>query len=310
MRYKLSMMFVFISVVFFFVSPNAFSQEIKPGTINWDEGYISAIGTGTATPSGNRVKDQMAAMRVAEVMAQRSLLEAVKDVRIDSNTKVVNMILKEDVINSRIEGTIRGAQVVKRDLRWENDVPIATVEMKICMSNNVGGCNTGKSLISALDINHKNEPNVAPPDRFIIISETPGGMPKTDVGVAKPKGIMYDSSRPVTGVIFDLEGRFFEKQLLPVVITTGEGNKQFTVYSVKTVNPKIIRTYGVVRYADSLEKAKKIDYIGNNPLIVPVSDVTKDYVIVISQEGARLIRETTMHGNNYLGDAKVVISSN
>ncbi|HOV91226.1 MAG TPA: hypothetical protein PKW07_11020 [Syntrophorhabdaceae bacterium] len=310
MRYRFLMIFLFMAGMFIFFSTGVLSQDIKPGIINWNEGYISAVGVGTATPSGNRTKDQMAAMRVAEVMAQRSLLEATKEVRIDSNTKVVNMILKEDVISSRIEGTIRGAQVVKRELRWENDVPIATVEMKICLSNNVGGCNTGKSLISALDISHKNEPAVAPPERFNIITDAPGGIPKVDVGMVKPKGIMYDSSKPATGVILDLEGRFFEKQLLPVVITTGEGNKQFTVYSVKTVNPKIIRTYGVVRYADSLEKAKKIDYIGNNPIIIPVSDITKDYVIVISHDGARLIKETTMHGNNYLEEAKVVITSN
>jgi len=303
MRYRVLLILLIVAC---FIPGYVFAQQSVTGQINWVEGYISAFGTGTATPSGNRVKDQMAAMRVAEVMAQRALLETVKDVRIDSNTKVVNMILKEDVISSRIEGTIRGAQVVKRELKWENNVPVATVEMRVCMSNNVGGCNTGKSLISALDISHKNEPTIAPPERF----DVPGGVPVKDAGTTKPKGIVYDSSKPVTGLILDLEGRFFERQLLPVVITVGEGNKHVTVYSVKTVKPKVIRNYGVVRYADNIEQAKKNSYIGNNAIIIPVSDITKENLILISPEGARLIKETTMHGNDYLSDAKVVISAN
>jgi hypothetical protein len=32
-------------------------------------------------------------------------------------------------------------------------------------------------------------------------------------------------------------------------------------------------------------------------------------MIVIGPDAVRTIRETTMHGNDYLGDAKVVISS-
>ena len=49
---------------------------------------------------------------------------------------------------------------------------------------------------------------------------------------------------------------FFSGQILPVVITIDDANKPFTVYSVKTVDPQTIRTYGVVRYTDSVEQAK------------------------------------------------------
>jgi hypothetical protein len=169
----------------------------------------------------------------------------------------------------------------------------------------------GQSLISALNIDHKSksEPSFVPPERLIPPADAvkePIPLPPA----TQKKGIAYDSSKPVTGVIFDLEGRAFERQLLPVIITVADGNKKLTVYSVKSVKPSVIRSYGVVRYADNGEQAKKNPYIGDNTVVIPVTDVTKENMIVIGTDGARVIRETTMHGNDYLGDAKVIVSSN
>jgi hypothetical protein len=93
------------------------------------------------------------------------------------------------------------------------------------------------------------------------------------------------------------------------VITIGEDNKPFTVYSVKSVEPQVVRTYGVVRYADSVEQAKANSYLGENVMIVPVSGVTKENMIMIGFDGARIIRETTSHGNDYMRTAKVMIAA-
>jgi len=281
------------------------AQEMKSGEINWVQGYITAIGNGTADPSGNKVKDRLKSLRAAELVAQRTLLETLKGVRIDSTTTVENLMLKEDIINSRVEGVIRGAQIVKRNVTWEGDVPLASVEMRVCLSMNVEGCRTDSSLITALNIGNRSDPPYVPRQRLtpqtILIPPSPE-TPK--------KGITYDSSKPVTGVIVNLEGRPFERQLLPVIITVAGENKQITVYSVKNVTPKVIRSHGVVRYADNEDQAKKNPYIGENVMIIPAENVTKENMIVIGPDGVRAIRETTMHGNDYLGDAKVVISSN
>lgn len=281
------------------------AEEMKSGEINWVQGYITAIGNGTADPSGNRVKDKLKSLRAAELVAQRTLLETLKGVRIDSTTTVENLMLKEDIINSRVEGVIRGARIVKRDVKWEGDVPLASVEMRICLSSKVGGCGADTSLISALDIGHKSEPSYVPPER--ITSSNAPFLPPPET---PKKSIAFDASKPVTGAIFSLEGRPFERQLLPVIITVGSENRQLTVYSVKNVTPKVIRSYGVVRYADNEEQARKNPYIGDNIVLIPVENVTKDNMIVVGADAVRVIRETTMHGNDYLSDAKVVISSN
>jgi hypothetical protein len=285
------------------------AEEMKSGEINWVQGYITAIGNGTADPSGNKVKDKLKSLRAAELVAQRTLLETIKGVNIDSRTRVEDLMVKEDIINSRVEGIIKGAQIVKREVNWEENIPMATVEVRICLSNRIGGCSMNQSLISALDIDHKNEPSFVPPERLIPPADTvkePAPLPPEP----QKKSITYDSSKPVTGVIFDLEGRAFERQLLPVVITLADGDKQITVYSVKSVKPPVIRSYGVVRYADDREQAKKNTYIGDNTVVIPVANITKENMIVIGPEAARIIRETTMHGNDYLGDAKVIVSSN
>ncbi|MGZ3590195.1 MAG: LPP20 family lipoprotein [Thermodesulfobacteriota bacterium] len=278
------------------------TQEKKSGQINWVEGYISAVGEGTATPSGNKLKDQLRALRAATLMAQRSLLETVKGVRIDSQTKVENKMVQDDVINTRIEGTIRGAEIVKQNLRWEGDIPIATAELRICLSG-LGGCKFEKSIINVLDLDQKSEQTNAPGQRLNDIAIT------RETIIPKVQDIFYDSSKPVTGVIFNLRGLFFERVILPIVITIGDGNKSFTVYSVKSVEPQVIRTFGVVRYADTTEQARQNPHLGDNAMVIPVEGVTKEDMIIIGFNAARIVRETISHGNDYFRNAKVCIAA-
>ncbi len=300
MKYRLFALSLLVIFLFFTFNLKTTAQGIKEGQVNWVEGYISAVGQGTATPSGNRVKDQLRAVRAATILAQRALLETVKELKIDSQTKVQNKMVQEDVIKTRIEGTIQGAEIAKQDVRWEGETPVATVQMRICVSG-IGACKSEKSIVNALALSQKDEPALAPKQRLNDI------VPKQDTALPKTQDIIYDTTKPVTGIIFNLQGVFFERVILPVVITTDAENKPFTVYSVKSVDPPVIRTYGVVRYADSVEQARQNPHLGNNVIIVPVSDVTKENMIVIGFGAARLIRETTSHGNDYLKNANVII---
>ena len=301
---KCRLLAVILLVIFFFstFSLKTFAQEKNQGQINWVDGYISAVGQGTATPSGNKVKDQLRAIRAATILAQRALLETLKELKIDSQTKVQNKMAQEDVVNTRIEGTIQGAQVVKQNVRWEGETPIATVEIKICLGG-IGACKSEKSIINTLALDQKNEPPDVPQQRLDDVVSMPEPTPP------KTQDIFYDSSKPVTGIIFNLQGLFFERVILPVVITIADGNKPFTVYSAKSVDPQVFRTYGVVRYAESLDQARQNPHLGDNTMIVPVTGVTKENMIIIGFDAARLIRETTSYGNDYLRNAKVIIAA-
>lgn len=293
------------------------AQEMVIGQVNWEDGYIKAIGVGTAQASGNKALDLMSATRSATVIGQRALLETIKGVRIDSTTRVENMMLKEDVILSQVSGIIQGAQVMKSSTEWVGGAPMVTVEMRICL--NLDQCN-GRPLLAVLGLEDRSEPPHAPqliftpppPQQIQAAAKPSAGEPPPVVTPAKrpdrAKIQPADPNKPVTGLILNLEGHPFERELLPIVATKGEDKQYLTVYCAKLVEPKIIRTHGVVRYQTSVEQAKKHPWIGENVLVVPVENITKENMIIIPLEAAKIISETNRYGNNYLSEAKVVIA--
>jgi hypothetical protein len=318
---------VLMALLFFGGSPGyPAEQKVDAGNINWIEGYISATGYGTARASSNKVADRIMARRAAVADAQRVLLETIKGVRIDSTTRVENMMMKEDQIVTQVSGIIQAAQLVKENMEWTEGAPMATVEMRLCL--NPDRCKGGKSLLSVLNLEERNEPPHVPRQRFAITPAPAASTPQATQATpatpappqaaapagapakveAKPRFYPFDSNKPVSGVVLDMEGRFFERELMPVVITFGEDKTPFTVYSAKFVNPKVIRTYGVIRYAETVENGKKNPYLGDNVLVIPAENVTKENMIIIHKDSARKIRETMSHGNDYLSEAKVIIA--
>lgn len=276
------------------------------GEIDWVGGYIQGTGQGTAQPSGNKVKDRILAIRAAEVMAQRSLAETIHGVRIDGVTRMRDA-MEEYVVSSRVEGIIRGAQKIKTELTWDGEAPIATVVLRICLVADAPQCRSGDSLIDALPVRDRKEPSYVPAVYYEAVPDAGERDPGSDETPA-PETVSYDSSRPVTGLVLQIANGRYERELFPVVVTPGEKESFQTVFSAKKVRPEIIRTYGVARYADSVDQALADPRLGDNPVIVKVFGVTRDNMLVVPAEGARAIRETTRYGNDYLREAKVIIA--
>ncbi len=315
--FKMARLVFFAALIIASTALDGVTQEAVIGQVNWEAGYIRAIGVGTAQSSGNKALDVMSATRAATVIGQRALLETIKGVRIDSTTRVENMMLTEDVIQSQVSGIIQGAQVIKATTEWVGDAPMVTVEMRICL--NLDQCN-GRPLIAALGLEGRSEPPHAPHRIFappppqqtqpVVVKPSVGDLPPAAPPKRKERVKIQpsDPNKPVTGLILNLEGHPFERELLPIVATQGEDNQYLTVYSVKLVEPKIIRTKGVVRYQTSVEQAKKNPLAGDNVLVVPVENITKENMIIISLDAAKVISETNRYGNNYLSEGKVVIA--
>ncbi len=278
-------------------APMAYSAE--DGKINWVEGYVSAIGYG-AVAKGNMAQSKPLSRRAAIGDAYRNLLEIIKGVKVDSATTVENFMVTQDIIKTQIDGVVKGAAIHKEDYERQPDGSLmATVEMRVCISS----CAGTTTIVQALNMGQNNDAPFVPQKR---LQDTPV------VNVPPPPKeykIVYDASRPVTGIVVNLEGQVFERVLLPVVIAEEIGDSLVTIYSAKSVNPAVIRTHGIVRYADSVEQARKNPHLGNNVMIIPASRITKEKMIVVKGEVARLIKETTAHGNDYLSEAKVVISA-
>ena len=94
-------------------APGDVLEPVPGGTVDWGRRLVRARGTGVVDPGNpNSAQARLMAERAAVVVAQRNLLEIVKGVRVDSDTKVENFMTKFDVIYTHVDGIVRGARQV------------------------------------------------------------------------------------------------------------------------------------------------------------------------------------------------------
>ncbi|MFW5837274.1 MAG: hypothetical protein ACOCVM_04655 [Desulfovibrionaceae bacterium] len=287
-------------------SPASAEQMGEKGAIDWVNGVVVGYGYGTAKQGMNQAQARIASIRAAKVDAMRNLLETVKGVQIDSRTLVEDYIVKKDLIAAKVSGLVKGAHEVDKSTEiMEDGAPLTTVTMAVCINP---GSNCYGSLVDALNLADIPDQRI-PNKKFAPPAELQPGQKPAQPNVYKPQQAeyRYDSSKPVTGVVFNLQGRPFKQEVRPVVAAKRSGDLA-VVYSFKNVSPAVIRQHGVIRYAETSQQAVDTDVVGDNPLVVPVQEVTPENVILVTQDGARKVFETTRHGNDYLAKARAAIS--
>ena len=100
-------------------------EKVGQGSINWSAGYIEAVGIGAPPEKSiGKINARPMALRAAKVDAQRNLLEITKGVQIDSRTVVRDFTVESDVINTQVEGLIKGAQVVNQQYMSDGTVEV------------------------------------------------------------------------------------------------------------------------------------------------------------------------------------------
>lgn len=100
------------------------------GIINWSDGSVRAIGRGFP-PENIKEEGRMEilAQRAAMLDLQRNLLETVKGVQVESRTKVSQLALDYDVVETKVSGLIKGVEVVSEN--WNPEKRIYTVAGQI-----------------------------------------------------------------------------------------------------------------------------------------------------------------------------------
>jgi len=208
------------------------------GLINWSAGYIEAVGIG-APPDrmlGKPAARPMA-LRAAEQVAKRNLLEITKGVRIDSTTVVKDFTVESDIINSQVEGFIKGAQVVKQEYMSDGTVEV-TVRMPLF------GNLSQAILPKVLEKKPPVVPPTAPPP---IPTETP----------AAPS-VVY------TGLVVDARGLQARPAMAPKIL---DENGQ-EVYGSLNVDREYAVQQGMSGYARDLTAAQNNPRVTNNPLTI------------------------------------------
>jgi len=114
-------------------------QELVPGgAIDWSGKTVRARGTGVLDP-GNSNPDQARrlAERAAVAVARRNLLEIIKGVRVDSDSRIQSLMAEYDTVYRYVEGLVKTARQ-RGPARY--DSPGGTVEVELeCDLYGAGG---------------------------------------------------------------------------------------------------------------------------------------------------------------------------
>ena len=225
------------------------------GNINWSAGYIEAVGIG-APPERfiGKIQARPMALRAAELVAKRNLLEITKGVRIDSTTLVKDFVVESDVINSQVEGIVKGAVVVKQDYMSDGSVEV-TVRMPML------GDFSSTIIPKLLEKKQISSPQVPPP--------APPVQPATEgrsyTSEPRRPSVPPASSGPAyTGMVVDARGMQTRPAMSPKIL---DENGQ-EVYGSVIVEREYAVQQGMSGYARDLTSAQNNARVTNNPLTV------------------------------------------
>ena len=236
----------FIAILFCLILICVSSMALANNTVNWSKGDVTAIGVGYP-PEEMGLRGNSIARRAAMVDAQRNLLEITKGVQIDAETTVENMTVSSDVVNSKVQGLLKGAQIFEEGNLDDGGY---YVKMRIAL---YGSTNSLASIAMA-----EYTKDIQPQD-FAEVEDTE--LSKKEVKQVKRAGY--------TGVIVDASGLGLEATFSPAILDTNGR----VVYGIANVDKDVVINKGMVDYANVVEDATVGSRAGNNPLVVKAVEV-------------------------------------
>jgi hypothetical protein len=220
------------------VSMSEWTEKIGQGAVNWSAGYIEALGIGApADKSIGKANARPMALRAAKIDAYRNLLEITKGVRVDSTTTIKDFTVDSDVINTQVDGLVKGAVVV--DQQYMSD---GTVEVRVRMPlyGNLSQIIIPAAIEKRKDLKPPAEPAPAAP-------AAPAAPP-----------VAY------TGMVVDARGIGARPAMSPRILD--EDGKE--VYGSANVDREFAVQQGMSGYARDLTAAQSNQRVTNAPFTV------------------------------------------
>jgi len=219
------------------ISASEWVEKIGQGAVNWSGGYIEALGIGApADKSIGKASARPMALRAAKVDAYRNLLEITKGVRVDSTTTIRDFTVESDVINTQVDGMVKGAVVVNQEYMSDG-----TVEVRVRMP--LYG-NLSQVIIPASIEKRKD---VKPPEAPAAPAAAPAG-----------PAVAY------TGLVIDARGIQARPAMSPRIFDES-GNE---VYGSANVDREYAVQQGMSGYARDLTAAQSNQRVTNSPVTV------------------------------------------
>lgn len=249
--------------------------RFENGVINWTTGFISA--TGKASPEDNKETSSESVPGSARADANRSIIEILKRIKINTELSVDAYASKNDVILAGMEKTARDATISKQYYTSALAVEI-TIETSMF----------GGFLQLVL------------PDEIRQISKVNPEI-KQEV---KPEIYTEIGENLYTGLIVDARGLGVEPVLTPALVS----EQGHDVYSPVFISREFAVQNGVCKYFCGMEPALKDKRIGNHPLIIKGlrREGKQNTAIVISMSDYRVLEKATER-HTFLKECRVII---
>jgi hypothetical protein len=277
------------------ISMNDWVEKVNQGSVNWSAGYIEAVGIGAPPDkSVGKINARPMALRAAKVDAYRNLLEITKGVRVDSATTVKDFAVESDVINTQVEGLVKGAVVV--DPQYMSD---GTVEVRVRMPlyGNLS------QIIVPLAIAKRKEitPPEPPPAPAPAEPTTPAPVapaPAAPAAPAPPAPVVY------TGMVVDARGIQARPAMSPRVFD--EDGKE--VYGSANVDREYAVQQGMSGYARDLTAAQSNQRVTANPVTIKALKTSGPGKsdLIISNADAQQVRASAENAS-FMKQCKVMI---
>lgn len=260
--------------------------------INYERGFIEVFGKGTADLKEmvNEAQAEDVAYETAKALAYSELAEAINKVQVDKDTLVVNALMSNQVLATHVSATVANARVLdieggefKRLIKWDGNTVRVWVRLGVLMS---------KDGLTQLFF-----------DEALPAQRTPAPE-RTGYTEAKiQESVPVMEKKAYTGIIIDASGLGARPALVPRVLTPA--GKE--IYGPSAVDRVKAMKEGMVSYSSMVEKARKYDRAGTNPLVIKATGVQgskKSDLVVTEADALTLLAADIASG--LLKDCKVV----
>ena len=315
-------------------------EETLNGVLNWSKGFIRAKGYGVPPPDAISVEQgRLMAFRAAYADALANLLETTNGVKVTATTTVKDYVVKDNTIELKVSGVIKGSKEVKRVFDEEKNIAIA--EVGIAMED------------VAMSIPKKDELSfddsigleVWETKKDATLRSIAGKDPKLAEIIEKSKGLgdieqklqkmseeneslastnkeladkiqlltmeiskLQSSEKPqtYTGVVVNAAGSGIKPVMAPNIYYKS-GDTYKLLYGIDDGRERDSNMHALVVWERTLTGASDNTRVTRTPLIVNATYLAKEQAaLAVSEEDAKIINKANK-GSNLLEDGRVVV---
>jgi hypothetical protein len=252
--------------------------------VNWEDGYIEVKAGATADmrDTVNQAHAYSMALKTARHLAYEKLAETVAGVNLIGDATYDRELMVDANLKTMVRAMIRNARVVEENQSQFTDGSIwaeVTLGMMLYGENGL--------IRPSMDWYNRRPVTPAPVPPVTGSAAT----------AAPSDNTVY------TGLIIDASGMGANPAMLPKIVSeTGQ-----VLFGTGKIDRNYAIKHGLMGYERNLEKAKVLDRVGGNPLVVsPLSVQGRNHTdFLVSQQDAERIREAAAR-QDFLSQCRVV----